>query len=116
MEIQRPTAPVVGVGIASARGVAERWRQQYQQKTGWTDTISGSTQEIYEQLIKLGDGADPDEVAAIIGNKSWTHPYCTSCETYVERAAVLDALDQMTVLCKTCLEHALKVVWGNNEQ
>lgn len=61
----------------SAQGVADRWRQQYHGKDGWVRVARGSSEEIYNRIMDLGEAPDPAKVAEIIGNKSWTHPTCS---------------------------------------
>lgn len=61
----------------SAQGVADRWRNQYHGKDGWLRVARGSSQDTYDRIMDLGEAPDPEKVAEIIGNKSWTHPVCS---------------------------------------
>ena len=89
---------------ANARGVAERWRRQYQRpKDGWTNAISGSSKAIYEALVALGDDPPVLEVNKIIGNKSWTCFTCSVCTNHVTVAATADIGDEELTLCRSCV-------------
>lgn len=77
---------IVSLVTPSAQGVAERWRSQYHSKDGWCRVARGSSQDIYDRIMDLGDAPDPEKVAEIIGNKSWTHPVCDVTSGYLEVA------------------------------
>ena len=99
----------VSVSVASGRGVAERWRTQYQRDGKWTTTVSGDSKKVYERLCKLGENPDIDVVAGIIGNKGWAHLSCNGCGDYVVRAANLtrEYSDNENLLCEACLKDGL---------
>lgn len=77
---------LVSIALPSGRGVAERWRSQYQNKADgkWTSTVSGPSDAIYAKLCALGPAPDPNAVAEIIGNKGWTHPTCKITHDYLD--------------------------------
>lgn len=66
----------ITIAVPSAHNVAERWRTQYQHAGRWTDTVHGSSADVYLRLLALGPTPDPRDVNNIIGNTSWTHPDC----------------------------------------
>ena len=91
--------------IASGRGVTEKWHRQYGIENSWPNTVSGSSKATYDKLVGLGADPTADAVAEVIGNKSWTHPYCRGCEEYV---AVVMAFgdDERAHVCGRCLQAA----------
>lgn len=97
----RQARPVFDIAVASAVGVAERWATQYPARD-----YPGERQEITKRLREMGDKADPDEVAKVIGNKTWTHPSCGSCGQDVKRAVVFNRYDTELFVCEACMESA----------
>ena len=83
---------------ASVDGVYERWKEQY--KDGRNATTA--------KLKEFGPNGDPNEVAAIIGNKTWTHAQCLSCGEYTLRVIeFFDGYEGTASICKECLEAGL---------
>ncbi len=102
----------VTVSVASGRGVAERWRTQYQYKGKWTVTVSGDSGKVYKRLCTLGGNPGIDDVAKVIGNKSWSYLSCSACGEEVTRAANLtrDYSDNEILLCEACLKDGLQAL------
>lgn len=102
-------AKYVTVAVASARNVAERWASQYREPDGiWRDTKlpnQKTRQEIYDQLVALGDTPPIDKVADVIGNKSWSYLTCDGCSAQVERAVGIGEYEPKTY-CATCIAEA----------
>lgn len=100
------------VTVASARGVAERWRIQYQRDGKWTDTATGSSKAVYEKLCALGPRPGIGQVASIIGNKSWSYLPCNGCNSYVTRAVQIGACWDYSapLFCEACLDEALAAI------
>jgi hypothetical protein len=97
------------IQIASARGVAERWRRQYQHGAHWTDTVKGSSEDVYNKLCALGEVPDVAAVATAIGNKSWSHLTCAGCDDHVTRAIkIRGEYDDGVLLCRACVTEAAK--------
>ncbi len=100
----------ISIAVASARGVAERWRKQYQKEPGgnWTRTVSGDSEQVYNKLCELGHNPDVAKVAEIIGNEGWSHLQCCGCSAYITRAASFgaDYNDNELLLCKECVTDA----------
>lgn len=96
------------------RGVARRWAEQYGPR--W-DRHDAHKREIYDRLLKL----DPEtcsaaDVAAIIGNSSWTHIGCNGCgndvTSAVEVGAPRDYDSSTATLCADCVREALAAFGG----
>ena len=104
----------VSVEIATGRGVAERWRTQYQHQTAktWTNTVTGDSGKVYDKLCELGPNPDIAKVAEIIGNKSWSYLYCSGCGDQVERAVSFgsDYSDTPILLCAACISDGAKAI------
>lgn len=96
---------VVRIIIKSGVGVADRYRAHRNRHAGGEPHIRG----VYEKLDAAGD--DAEKVAEAIGNKSWTHPWCDSCEEHVDRAwRVTDREGGPVSVCVRCLKAALAVL------
>lgn len=100
VEIRNKPRPNFSIAIASAKGVAERWETQYPEGR-WGD----EKREIGKKLIALGANAAADAVANIIGNKSWTHALCASCNEYHDEAVAFR--EDEVFVCHSCLRSAL---------
>lgn len=92
----------------SAKDVAEKWRKQYKKLAGWTTTISGPSDKVYDALIALGESRDRQAINAVIGNESWTSVWCSSCGTDVCEAVEFgdEYGDCGAVVCKECIKEA----------
>lgn len=102
----------VRIRHAAQSGVAERWRSQYQHpKDGWTNTASGNSGVIYSKLCELGQNPTPQQVADIIGNKSWSFVCCDGCSEYIEKAVEIGEYEPKAY-CETCLREALQALTG----
>jgi hypothetical protein len=96
----------VKVRIASATGIAERWRQQYHHpKDSWILTAFGNPKIIYEKLCALGPAPEVEAAANAIGNKSWSYLSCDGCNDYVLRAVEIGEYEPK-IYCKTCIDEA----------
>lgn len=100
----RMRAKYVNIQVATARGVAELYRQQY--PAGDTRRPLGrDTDEVYQQLLALGNNPQIDKVAEIIGNKSWSYISCDGCRDYVERAVAIGEYEPKAY-CAICITEA----------
>jgi len=103
----RMRAKYVSVEHASAVGVDERWRSQYQRDGKWWNSSLGTSEEIHRRLVALGRVPDIAAVADIIGNKSWSYISCDGCSDYVEKAVRLGAeYSDGKVFCMVCIAEA----------
>jgi hypothetical protein len=87
------------------KGVAESWRRQYYNNGKWSD---GRAKAIYQQLLAKKPTTD-EEVAAIIGNHSWSSTLCSCCHEYATQVLVCrdDDYESNSTLCIPCLTKAL---------
>jgi hypothetical protein len=102
----------ISVIIASARGVAEAWRRQYQRDGKWADTVKGSSRATYRKLCALGKRPGIAQVAKVIGNKSWSYLTCAGCRAHIVRAVQIgESWDTSAPLfCECCLDEALTAI------
>jgi len=107
----------VSIEVASARGVAERWRTQYERDNGsWLNTASGSSKDVYDKLCALGQNPPIDKVAEAICNQSWSYISCDGCSDYVERAVRLsDTYSEGKRYCATCIAEAHQILIGDQK-
>lgn len=93
------------------RGVAELWRHQY---CNGVPSHFAHVQDALDALDK--DTATADDVAAIIGNSSWTNLTCGVCECDVEKVVRLgdpERIDSDPLLvCGDCLSQATVAFHG----
>lgn len=99
----------VSIVIASGVGVAERWRSQYQKEQGWSNTVSGNSQIVYDKLCALGHNPSIEAVAEIIGNKGWCYIMCDGCTDYVEKAVALGEYEPKSY-CNVCITEAMSAL------
>jgi len=59
-------------------------------------------EEVYNDLIALGESPEPNDVDAIIGNGSWTRLTCDHCKRDVDRAVGIGS----NWICFECLNVA----------
>ena len=102
----------VTIRHASATGVADRWRSQYEKDGKWTTTAFGDSESVYKKLCALGPTPPIDSAAEIIGNKGWSYLFCDSCREYVTMAVALgeSTYDEPKIYCEQCLREAVHVL------
>lgn len=95
------------------REVAQRWAEQYADYRGRN---RGDLQAIARKLAELdGETASAADVAAIIGNESWTRiDHCDECGETNPPAAVRLAEDTESSvdICLPCLRKAVRLARG----
>lgn len=100
------------------RGVTAAWYEAYKDEIdsqSQSATINGKTktQIYYELRDLLPDVASADDVAAIIGNRSWTRLTCNECgrdvEVVIEVGEEPDYESCTAWLCKNCVLNCLAV-------
>jgi hypothetical protein len=99
-----------------ADGVKEEWKKQY--GIGQSDrSLDHRHIEIYNKLCALPDHPGPDEIAAIIGNDSWTDCQCDECGkdygVVIQLGQEPDYESATAKICPTCLN---KAVWMANQE
>jgi hypothetical protein len=100
------------IDVNQPRLVAERWRRAYHRDDGrWLANRLSNASDIYNNLIALGTDPTPDDIALVIGNKSWTHLSCEACPgEFLELAQLRPESDCHTFrLCRGCLTRGLAV-------
>lgn len=109
------------------RAVASRWRQQYEPFTddrpmfSWRTGVTSpplNKKQIAEKLDDLdGETATPEDVAAIIGNESWTRLTCDECGKDTDAVLTVgqepDYESHTASLCRSCVERASSIPWMN---
>lgn len=90
----------ITIAFKSGRGVAGAWAKQYE---GTKDKDKAAITE----ALKSVPGDDPDKMAEIIGNKTWTHPHCDSCSQFVDQAWSIGEYGERNLVCPDCLRLAL---------
>lgn len=88
---------IVTIRRASTRGVVERWSRQYPADKG-----VGGHHDTTRKLAAMPLTATPNELAAVIGNKSWTHLSCAGCRDYADVAVQVGDSDG-ALLCLDCI-------------
>ena len=89
--------------------VAQRWNNQYRSKQ-WDGTDKRAIGQAIRALDLLT--ATEDDVASIIGNRSWTRLQCDQCEREVERVVQIAGTNEYGPdnLCETCLRQAVALL------
>ena len=93
------------------RGVADKWRKQYDPSS------EAAVINKWKQLDALDkDPASVDDVARIIGNKSWTRITCHECKNDVSEAVEVgeppDYESNTAVICRSCMTKAVTLLQG----
>ena len=88
--------------------IAARWRAQYPR----------DRQEIAQKLDALDENSTADDVAAIIGNRTWCQPStCNDCGAVADVAVQVgeepDYESRTATLCLACVEKALSLMRPN---
>ena len=75
--------PVLYTRKSLAAEAAKRWANQYRDEETheWRrqHLMFTDTEKVYNWLVELGKDPDPDDVDAVIGNKTWTRVTCDAC-------------------------------------
>jgi hypothetical protein len=99
------------------REVAQRWAEQY---SGAHWRKDKETQDIVRKLKALDpETATAADVAAIIGNDSWTRiDHCDECrvENLPEAVMLADDSSSSATVCLPCLRKAVKLARSEREE
>lgn len=112
------------------RAVASRWRQQYEPFSddrpmfSWRTGVTSpplNKKQIAEKLDTLdGETATAEEVAAIIGNESWTRLTCDECGLDVDSVLTVgqapDYESRTASICQDCAAKVAAISWENVER
>ena len=98
------------------REAPEKWRLTYFRNEKWREVTLGvgrtkqSAKAIYDRLGELDTRvASRDDVANIIGNRTWTNIECDECgeDELSEAVIVAVSSEARATLCRPCLQRAL---------
>ena len=90
----------------SGKVVARKWKNQYFRDGTWYDPKDADAEQIYNALLSSKSAKKMDE---IIGNQSWTRPWCSECMEYCDTAIVFCEVET-TAICKDCLKKSIKLL------
>lgn len=93
--------------------VARRWYAQYADGGNWPEygkPWGRTKRKTYDALMALPQDATADAVDEVIGNKSWTHEFCSSCSEYHRRAIKFGEDYSGATVCEDCLRTALAML------
>ncbi len=94
--------------------VANNWKKQYFRNGAWLEGIDPPSKQTYLKLEELKTGASEDQIAAIIGNRTWTQNKCNECGKDCEAVVQLGELpdyDSATAnICLACLTEAMELI------
>jgi hypothetical protein len=94
------------------KSAKEKWKLQYFYMGKWKNYHLVDSRLIYTKLSKAKTA---EEVENIIGNKSWSFPYCDNCHKYVEVVIDFEVLENNIALCKNCLVSAVNMLMSEGE-
>lgn len=90
---------------ANVWSVIDRWKAMYLKGGIWYDA---DKENIYERLRALHGKSkfDPDAIAEIIGNKSWSYIQCDGCQQEFNRLVSIGTEDELHYFCEQCITEA----------
>lgn len=91
------------------KSVAARWKSQWSRDGVWNRNVKGGRgEEIYNQLVAMGDDPDREAVRKLMGNTSWTHLSCDGCDTdgLLRAVCIKDEYSDGHIYCPTCIREA----------
>lgn len=88
--------------------ICPTWKQQYCISGKW---VYGHDKEVkYYKLLNLGDKKTEENIAEVIGNKSWTRLECSECGEDSNSVITMSVEEYGMYLCKSCLRKALELL------
>jgi len=126
--MSQPTTMKITTQRDLIREVAARWRQQYEPfrddrpifsiRNGYRQPIK--KKEIAEMLDAIdAETATPADIAAIIGNESWTRLTCHECGKDTDAVLTVgqepDYESHTACLCAPCVKRAASIPWRENQ-
>lgn len=97
------------------KNVAKRWAFQYP-----SANRPEGKEKIFQQLLELKGRGTDNEIAAIIGNSSWTENKCSECgkdsETLIQLGEKPDYESVTAWICLTCLKTAVRLARVTGKQ
>lgn len=90
--------------------IADRWRRQYTNYSSSHPLSCGETVgSIHEKLKALNSSATESDIAAIVGNSSWTRLKCFRCEQEVNELASISDDENSLQICRECFNEIGKL-------
>jgi hypothetical protein len=86
------------------------WKETYMEISGEWKT--DRWEKIYNKLSLLSPDANAETISNTIGNKSWTHLTCESCQDYISVAIGIGEYDKK-FYCPTCISEAYEIMLKN---
>lgn len=88
------------------------WKQNYFFAGNWR--YGHNKEEIYNNLVALGDNKTEENIAEVIGNSSWTRLECSECEQDSYSVVTMSVEEYGIYLCKSCLIKGLELLGEDN--
>lgn len=93
------------------RSVADRHRTQYAGYPQEHLLADGrSVHNIQMELNALSNSASEEDVAKIVGNKSWTRLNCDECCSEVSEVVIAGRTDPSNYFCRSCIERMMEEI------
>lgn len=88
-----------------AAQAANRWWLTYLSPHAHRPVSSIDADAVHKKLLALGATPTPEQVDAVMPNKSWTRLTCSACREECERVVDVDvtAGEYLTQLCENCV-------------
>lgn len=101
VSVRRVTAAEVSANAVS------RWRRQYAGYANDYRLFDGRSVGEIDAAMVAAQG-DPEKIAAVHGNKGWSHPQCSCCGERADEVALIErrSYDEETQICPDCLARA----------
>lgn len=96
----------------AARRAAKLWRAQCFHAGEWKPTITGSSELVYNEIVKAA--GNPDAIDLAIGNDRWTRLFCSECSKYKDAVVSLGYEESSADVCADCLHKALSLMEKEN--
>lgn len=101
--------------IHDGSSIQKAWKNAYYHRNAWS---SSCMEEIYDNLVKLGDSPTADDINHIIGNSSWTSINCDVCgrdkQDVVELGQEADYEATPAYVCYDCAKKVV-AMFGRND-
>jgi len=94
-------------------GVCLRWKIQYFANGEWK--YGNNKEDIYNNLVSLGDDKTEQDIEKVIGNNSWTRLSCDICNNDVDRVVTTDFSEYSHYMCLNCASKAVGILLGEKE-
>lgn len=104
--------PKMAIWNKPPSSAAGRWMDHYCHRGRWLNLGDGrDTGAIHAALIDLGPSPTAQQVAAVIGNDSWTNNGCDVCGKKAQRVIGFGD-EESTLVCLECVTAAGEMLRG----